>query len=149
WVFLPWLACLLQIAVVVSFAWEGAICIVLATPIYLTMASIGGIAAGAVLKARDEAARPPVMFATIALLLPFLVAPLENRLGIPVDERVVTNDVVIHADAETVWRNVARVPAIDPEELRFSPFRVIGIPRPIEASLDRDGVGALRTATFS
>ncbi|HEV8267087.1 MAG TPA: hypothetical protein VGR00_02590, partial [Thermoanaerobaculia bacterium] len=78
-----------------------------------------------------------------------LVAPIEDRLRVPTVERVVMNEVLIHADAATVWANVARVPAIDPKALRFSAFRLIGIPRPIEAALDRDGLGALRTASFS
>jgi hypothetical protein len=55
---------------------------------------------------------------------------------------------VIHASPDTVWRNIARVPAIGREELPPSFFEAIGVPRPLEATLDRDGVGAVRTARF-
>ena len=40
------------------------------------------------------------------------------------------------------------MPEIREDELRGGFFTAIGIPRPLEASLDRDGVGALRTASF-
>ena len=145
WVFLPWGTCLLCLAAAAALALEGAICIAMAAPIFLAFSSVGGVAAGLLL--REEASAPGSIVACVALL-PFVVAPLEHRLPSTTQTHVVETRTLIHATPEAVWKNVVRVPAITPAELPSSMFERIGIPRPLEATLDRDGVGALRTARF-
>ncbi len=145
WVFLPWGACLLFLAAVAALAFEGAICIVMAAPIFLTFSSVGGVVAGLLLRERQ---RPAGTIVAGLALLPFLVAPAEHGLEAPTVLRVVETRVTIHAPAGAVWRNVVRVAPISRPELRPSVFDAIGVPLPREATLDRDGVGALRTARF-
>ncbi|MEO6710629.1 MAG: hypothetical protein ABI054_00005, partial [Planctomycetota bacterium] len=47
-----------------------------------------------------------------------------------------------------VWREIASVPEIRPEEHHFAWSHLIGFPRPIAATLTGSGVGAVRHATF-
>jgi hypothetical protein len=47
-----------------------------------------------------------------------------------------------------VWQQIIRVPAIKPVEQSFSPLHLLGLPRPIEATLSYEGVGAVRHASF-
>jgi hypothetical protein len=73
---------------------------------------------------------------------------LESRLSPPVDHRTVGTEIRIHAPASVVWRNIERVPAIRPEELKPTWTHRIGFPRPIEATLSHEGPGGVRHASF-
>jgi hypothetical protein len=145
--FFPWLPALICLAGALLLAWEGLICIVLWVPLFLVTSTLGGVIAGiAGAVARSRRARS----ATLAgcLLLPFAVAPLEHLRALPDERRVVPNVIDIHADPATVWANIARVPAIQPAELGFTWTHLMGFPRPIAATLSREGVGGVRHATF-
>ena len=144
WIVLPWLSVTIMMAVTALFALEGAICIVMALPIALVLASIGGVIAGVVSRRRRLARTPTLCLA----VLPFLLAPAEARLNAPVQNRVVASEIRIHASSQTVWQNIERVPAISPAELRPTWTHRIGFPRPIEATLSHEGVGGVRHATF-
>lgn len=148
WIFLPWVSCFLLMAAVAALPWEGTICLVLAAPIFLTMSTVGGVIAGSAFRSKSRSV-PPVLPSVVAALMPFFFAPVESRLPTPTRERTVTNEVLIDAPPEVVWRNLVRVPEIQPSERAFSAFHAIGIPRPLEASIDREGLGALRTARFA
>lgn len=147
WFLAPWLPTLALFVTVFVLAWEGALCLVMAAPIVFAAASLGGLMAGLVLFVRRR--HVDARRATLGLaLLPFVVAPIESRRPQPDALRDVETGAVIEADAATVWRQVVRVPAIGVDEQRRSFFHAIGIPRPLEATLDRDGVGGLREASF-
>lgn len=147
WILAPWVPATALALTVFALAWEGAICLVMAAPLLFGMASLGGVVAGLVLLVRRrhvEARR-----ATLGLaLLPFLLGPIEARLPQPDALRDVRTSVVIEADPATVWNQVVRVPPIRADEQHASFFHAIGIPRPDEATLDRDGVGGVRQASF-
>jgi hypothetical protein len=48
-----------------------------------------------------------------------------------------------------VWQNIERVRTIEPNELPKSWNRIIGFPQPLEATLNHDGLGGVRHATFA
>ena len=146
WLVIPWLAALLALFSAVALAWEGLICFVLWTPGFLILASLGGLAAG--LAGLWLRRRGRTLVLASFLILPFVVAPLEHRLPLPDERRVVKTQIEIAAAPETVWRNIARVPAIGPREQSRSWFHVIGFPRPVEATLSHEGVGGVRHASF-
>lgn len=143
WILLPWLACVgLLVGVAVTLL-EGAICIVMAAPIFFFLSSVGGVISGLV--SRDRERRAP---AVVLALLPFALSPLELRTAPPAEERTVVTERLVRARPEALWPEVVRVPEIRPEEISPSFFGRIGIPQPLEATLDRDGAGARRTARF-
>jgi hypothetical protein len=145
-IFVPWIVVLISLAISGAVLWEGMICIVMLAPIALLCASLGGLVAGYLVKP----ARPQM--ATISMLivamLPFCVGRVEHRLG-GLETRSVESEIVIQAPAEAVWQNIERVPTIDAKELPISWNRSIGFPSPVEASLDHEGLGGVRHATFS
>ena len=144
WLVAPWPAMVLTSAITVLFRIEGLICLVFAVPVLFFFSSIGGLIGGLV--ARRTAVRNSTV-ACIAIL-PFLLAPAETYLPGPTQSRTVQSEVLIHATAATVWRNIERVPAISPSELHATWAQRIGFPRPVEATLSYEGVGGVRHATF-
>lgn len=125
--------------------WEGIICTVMMLPIALVTACIGG-GIGALCARKFGPRTPPLV---CAALLPFLMAPVEHWIGPANEVRVVRSAIDIDAPASVVWPQIARVAAIEPNEQQFSWTQKIGFPRPIEATLSHEGVGAIRHATFA
>jgi hypothetical protein len=145
WIFAPWLAILLSEVFVFQAGWEGAICVVMALPITLIVSSIGGIAGG--LTARNRF-RQRGIFTTCFAFLPLVLAGVENSLKAPLEVRTVDTEILIHAPAPVVWRNIERVRAIAPAEVQPNWTHRIGFPLPVEATLDHEGVGGVRHASF-
>ena len=144
WIFLPWISVFVMLLTLWLFLIEGGICILMASPIALVCASIGGLIAGAWSRLR----KPSGLTLTCVAILPFLLAPVEARLTAPSSTRTVASEIRIHATPQTIWRNIERVPAIAPSELSTTWTRRIGFPRPIEATLSYEGVGGVRHASF-
>ena len=137
----PWVPISIWVAASWAVGWEGAICIVMALPILLIMGSLGGVVGGWM------RLRPAP--AGVLVLIPWLVAPLENRWHPGPTIREVESAITIEAPADIVWRNVIEVPAIQASEARPALFTTIGFPRPIDATLTGSGVGAVRHARFA
>lgn len=149
-VFVPWVTALLCLGTAFLVHLEGMICVVLMFPAAMLMSSLGGAAMCAGIHFSERRARGRLQSGALAalLLLPFVASPLEKRLGLPHTERVVDTRIRIRADAETVWRNIERVPMILPGEQTPSLAHRIGFPKPLEATLSHEGVGGVRHASF-
>jgi hypothetical protein len=140
-VFAPWLPMAAMVAFSWLVGWEGAICIAMALPILLVMSTLGGILGGwSLLRGRS---------ATIATaLLPLLIAPLEQRIPSRDQVHRLETTIPIHASPAEVWAQVVEVPTIRADETRPALFTRLGIPRPLNATLDHHGVGGRRFARF-
>jgi len=137
----PWIPC----GIVVLSAWlvgaEGTICIVMALPLMMIFASVGGIVAASK-TGRTSAALPMIA------LLPWAMMPLE-KTRTPAPRLVTTTtSITIDTPPSAVWPLVVSVDSIRPSERRRALFSSIGFPNPIAATLDRPGIGGVRTATF-
>jgi len=148
WILAPCAAAALLLVAAGLLAIEGAICLVFAAPVVLAMAMLGGTLTGIVMSARKGRGVPPSAVAS-CLLLPFAFAPIEAHLPYPEELRTVTTVLDIDAPPEVVWSQVVRVPTIREGEQTTGFFQRIGIPRPLEATLSRDGIGGLREAHFA
>jgi len=60
----------------------------------------------------------------------------------------VSNSIHIQATPEQVFAQLADVRRIAPHELGFTFVHLIGLPRPIEAQMDGQGVGSVRTSRW-
>jgi hypothetical protein len=145
WLFLPWISVLISMIFFVMVKWEGAICLLFASPIMLVFSLLGGIA-GRVFWGRWQRRSPGTMS---AFLLPMLLLALEAQLPSPWEIRTVDTDILINAPTNVVWDNIKSVSAISPQELPGSWVGRIGFPRPIAATLSREGVGGVRQASFT
>lgn len=146
----PWVSTLLTLATAFATHLEGMICIVMIFPVFLLLASVGGVTMRIASEIAERRGRTRLRSHALAVVvvLPYLVGPVERQLGLVETEREVATQIRIRADAATVWRNIARVPAIRPEEQTVSMAHRIGFPKPLEATLSHEGVGGVRHASF-
>ncbi|WP_395752598.1 hypothetical protein [Prosthecobacter sp.] len=126
------------------FNMEAIICAVVAAPILMIMAFIGGVIMSLILK-RTESGRLSITF---LVLLPYAVSPIEQMWQAPHETRVMQNAVTIKASPAVIWNQIYQVPAIRKEELPAQWIYLIGFPRPIAATIDKQGIGGRRHATF-
>ena len=146
-IFFPWIPTLLIALITGVIGFEGAICIIMALPILLVNASIGGVVAMVV--TRRQAARNAGVTAAV-LVFPLLFGAVERGIPVVVQYRVVANSIDIQAAPGTVWREIVSVREIQPDEIPGKPlFLRMGFPRPLSAEIDRDAVGGARKARFA
>ncbi len=81
-------------------------------------------------------------------VLPFLLLPLEEFVDSPIQASQVKNAVIINATPEIIWKNIVRVNTISSGEYNAGIFNRLGIPRPLKAAVDFEGVGGARTGEF-
>jgi hypothetical protein len=140
-IFAPWLTIVGIYAVFLVSALETLVCLVMLFPAFAIAASLGGILAGWGLTFAES--RRAVTLLCFALL-PVVVSPIEDLVPARTEYLTVTTSRVVHAPREAVWQHVTNVPAIPADELPWSFSQAIGLPKPLEARLDRAGIGATR-----
>jgi hypothetical protein len=142
-IFVPWLPVIAITALTAIIGYEGAICIIMALPLLLVGASIGGIAAH-VIRQRHKAV------VGAAMLLPLATGAVEGHVPQPYDVHTVDSAIDIAATPAQVWREIVSVREIQPDEMPGNPlFLRMGFPRPLSAEIDREAVGGIRRARFA
>jgi hypothetical protein len=142
---MPVFAILGLIGISVLFGQEGIICALMALPVFLLMALIGGLIGVRIFKRN----RTDKVYVSLFIFLPFLIAPIENQLGLT--DKIFTEHTTIEINAtdKIVWNNITRVKEISENENNNSLFQFMGFPRPIEAELDTVAIGGIRKAIFA
>jgi len=118
---------------------EGAICAVIATPVFALFGAIGGLVMGAICRWTSWPDRGVLGIATLPIILAATLPTdvEQDRLGL------VERHVVVAAPAEAIWRQIQDVRDIRPDELDAWVYR-IGVPRPSEARGERDHGASVR-----
>jgi hypothetical protein len=147
WFLLPWIPLAASEVVTMLVLWEGAICVVMFTPIAAIAASVGGAAAGLIARYTRSRRSKDVTLVTV-VFLPLLISAVEPQFLSQRELRNVESVIDIQAPPATVWKNIERVPRIRPTELQSSWSHAIGFPNPVEATLSEEAVGGVRHATF-
>jgi uncharacterized protein YndB with AHSA1/START domain len=143
----PWVSAVIMTLCTVALQLEGWICVIMALPVILFMASLGGVVAGfARPKVQTDGGRR-LCVAAVALL-PFVAGPLESLRARSNELRTVACSIDIAATPAQVWRQIRSVPRITEGEHTFSWHHRVGFPRPTEAVLEGTGVGSVRYARF-
>ncbi len=88
------------------------------------------------------------IMASFVPLLPLLALPFERLLPLSITIETVTNTIEINAPTSHVWRQVVRVSEIQPEERKWLFAYAVGVPKPVRAELDYDGLGGLQRGIF-
>ncbi len=129
--------------IAMSIAVEGALCLAMAAPLALALASMGAIL-GRKVALRDNRLTSGSMLALFALPLS---AILDASRSLPTTNvREVRSSIVINATPDRVWNNVIAFPPLDePTEFVFR----VGIAYPKRAEIRGTGVGAIRYCVFS
>ena len=149
----PFWGCLLVVfattavagAATLALAMEGAICLVMASPIILVVVIFGGLV-GYLIQLRPwlmiEPARVPLTCLAVvpAVMLGEAAAPD----AVPIRE--VRTAVTVDAPPEVVWERVVGFPPLPAVE---EPLFLTGIAAPLSAEIDGTGVGAVRQCHFT
>ncbi len=123
---------------------EGAICLIMAAPIGLGLALLGGIV-GYIIVGNHTAPISPIAMMVILVSVPFTMG-MEERAGDAPPLLSVTTSVVINASPEEVWPNVISFSPIPPQ--RDWILRT-GVAYPTQARIVGQGVGAVRHCIFT
>lgn len=131
--------------VIVGIAVEGLICVLMAAPIALMLAALGGGIGAFIQHYYWGLHNRPALFSAILLVLPITFIG-EHAAAPRPPELVVRSAVEINALPEKVWNQVIAFGEIaPPTELLFR----AGVAYPIRAEISGSGVGASRRCVFS
>lgn len=128
-----------------ALAFEGMVCLIMATPIALPLAAFGGACAYRVQKRRWLQTDAPVLLSALVLFVPG-VEWTEHWVATPPPTFVVRTALDIQAPPEKVWQEVVAFSEIAPPTEWM--FRA-GIAYPIRAEMVGSGIGAERHCVFS
>jgi hypothetical protein len=135
------LALLWYFLLMIGFAIEGLICIIMALPFALLIVWLGSLIGYEIVSKTPKGGAPTI----IALLF---IIPIFSFVEKDSDPTVtsVTTFIDIDASPEVVWENVVEFPQLkEPTEFIFK----TGIAYPINAKIKGSGVGAVRYCNFT
>jgi hypothetical protein len=125
---------------------EALFCVIVAAPIIFSMAIMGGTICAILMRAFGK--RRTSFYTSVLLFLPYAVAPIEQLFELPEETIAISDSITVNASPEDIWHQIASVPEIQSDEIRQSWIYRLGFPKPRAATLDFEGVGGKRTATF-
>jgi len=126
----------------------AVICVLMASPFILVVTVIGALFFKWIDPYFINRKHNQYAFTGLVLMLPLLLAPIEARVESPIWYRNVQDEIIIQAPADVVWNHIIRMNTITPDEQRPSLYHGLGIPRPIKATLDFEGIGGVRVGYF-
>lgn len=132
------------LATVVSLL-EGSICVAMALPAFMFFSSLGGVVAGYI--NRFLISKKSTTLMSVAIF-PILIAPIEVNFVELSNTYTVENSIIINASPNMVWEQLGKVEIIHPDEFDVTLISLIGVPRPIRASMSAGRVGAVRTSEW-
>ena len=139
------LSILIVFLLTVIFLFEAVFCWLILAPIALIAAFIGVFIVNLFKRRTGGEARALYTF----ILLPMAILPIESQLPDATVYQTTHNSIVIEATAATVWDAIKSVPTIEGHEYQTSWTHLMGLPRPLAATLSHEGVGGVRTAGFT
>ena len=83
-----------------------------------------------------------------SLLLPLIVFMIEENIQPTNEFHTVLSTIEVESDRSNVWKNIKNVESIESEEIETHFVHVIGIPKPLNGSLDKEGVGGVRSIVW-
>ncbi len=124
---------------------EGVLCLLMAAPIWLVCAALGGVVGHCVVSHARNQRRAAILAAVLLITLPALLGA-EFLTAPDPPTYVVRSAVEIDAPPSAVWPNVVSFPDLpDPAQWLFR----TGLAFPLGAAIDGQGSGAVRRCRFS
>ena len=131
--------------VLVLIAMEGVICVLMAAPFALALATVGGMIGYTIQERHWGARQRPAMLSIVLLLVPASFG-IEHAAALQPPVYMVRTAIEVNVPPEKVWNQVVAFAEIPPpKELLFR----AGIAYPIRAEISGHGVGAVRHCVFS
>jgi hypothetical protein len=123
---------------------EGAICLIMAAPIGIALASLGGLV-GYVIVGNRRAPLSPVAMLLVLMSVPFTMG-MEKQADEPPPLLAVTSSIIVDAPPDQVWPHVVSFPPIPPAR---DWILHTGVAYPTKSRIDGSGVGAVRHCIFT
>ncbi|MGC4102132.1 SRPBCC family protein [Ferruginibacter sp.] len=141
---LPWLITFTFFVLCFVTGFEGMICLVIIVAPFVLLGTLGAFITRMVkLKEKGEGTK---LYAS--LLLPLLVFAFESDFRATDQVHTVSTSIVINADRNNVWEHIKNVRNIQSSEIKTHFIHLIGIPKPLNGELDKEGVGGTRHITW-
>lgn len=139
------LATLMLAGILLAFAIEGVICILMAAPIAIAL-SLFGASIGCLIQSRPRSRRDASQsLLSLSIAMPLLIVVEHLHPAEPEVFEVVTS-IDVGAPAEAVWKQIVSFSELPPpRELVFKS----GVAYPMRAEIEGQGVGAVRHCVFS
>lgn len=136
---LPWAPMLIFVAGTALLAIEGSICIAMALPLFMIMASLGGVLA-------HIAVRTKIALGTTRafLALPLLAGAWEQSLPTPDAYEESRASIHVEAPPPRIWQLINNATEIQPAEMAQGWAYRIGVPYPVEAITAQTPEGRVR-----
>jgi hypothetical protein len=123
---------------------EGMICLIIIIGPFLLLGTLGAFISR-LAKLKNEGKGTKLYF---SLLIPFLFLAIESNFKATDQFHTVSTTITINADQLKVWENIKNVKDIKPNEIASHFVHIIGIPKPLNGQLDKNGVGGIRSITW-
>lgn len=140
----PWLSVLTFFYLCFISGFEGMICLVIIIGPFVILGALGAFLAR-IIKLKTEGNQTPLYS---FLFFPFLFLIIESNFSATDKFYSVTTNIQVDAKRETVWNNIKNVKDIQPSEINTHFIHLIGIPKPLDGSLDKEGIGGIRSITW-
>ena len=128
-----------------AIAVEGLICILMAIPIAAPLALLGGIIGYLIQRGRIVQPQTTSLM-LVAVLFPAGFIGVESVAPVTAPLYEVATSITIKAPPSRIWENLIAFPDLPtPNQWLFQ----AGVSHPIHATIDGDGVGAVRACLFS
>ena len=125
------------------FLREGAICLIMLSPIWIASGWIGGF----LLRSQRRRAMNRNTLQSSFLIIPLLAGMVEAQIPRPHEQILLTRSILVHATPADIWPYAVSTRSIRPSEGRWTiTHNIIGLPRPRASVTIGSGVGAMRTA---
>ena len=119
---------------------EGGICVIMAAPFFAVFSAIGSWVTLSLIR-RFRSPRSTML----VIALPLMFYPLEPLLKYEPHEGAVTTVIDIAASPDIVWQQTAEIRNVRADELSWTfSHGIVGVPQPVDARLEGEGVGAVR-----
>jgi hypothetical protein len=142
---LPWGITLTFFFLAWGFDFDGMICLVVIVAPFLLLGTLGAFVFRLIkLKNKGKGTK---LYAS--LFIPLLILAIENNFQATNQIHTVTTTIDINAEKLKVWENVKNVKNIKEDEIETHFVHLIGIPKPLNGELDKEGIGGIRQITWS
>lgn len=142
--FTPWIATALMMMGSMLTLMEGSICVVILSPVFLVLSSLGGLLMRAILNVMEVQGRHIGGLAVLPLLALVVEGPVT-----PQDRwQRIERSTVVAAAPQRVWNEIVQARDIRREELKPTLAHLIGVPRPVEGINHTTAQGEVRESRW-